>query len=388
MSDLFDKLLKEMREHGPLSPGVAEILQEMSSKFPDETPRAREMVAMLAANTTQTKEDTSPLMSLLTSKTSIATLSVLAGGGLTFGALSIPSDKLPEPPQVTSQWALFAIVAVLGAIAGFAYSFYRNNWTVPLPIFKRSGGKLGVESFGVLRNVGMAVVVAVATVWTAMAQMPVEPTPNPAETQPPAVVPAPRSLLTWTVIVSAIVAGVVGSRMASGEVEKNTLWTALAKAVEQPAVEGLGRLVADAKTPHEAASRVEKSQEKDDPVEIATQKLLDLLDRSSLKEALKDKPLDTSGNGLTLDVLSYMTVLRSGVRSTFNVFKIADVAHWTLDDFAAKAASEYGIDITLQRIINIMPKLHARASDVMAILKSLPPNWTLDPKLITANPVS
>jgi hypothetical protein len=60
--------------------------------------------------------------------------------------------------------------------------------------------------------------------------------------------------LIWTVLMSAAAAGLVGSRMASGEVEKDVLWDALAASAERPLAPGLGKLVDDAKTPLDAAA--------------------------------------------------------------------------------------------------------------------------------------
>ena len=85
----------------------------------------------------------------------------------------------------------------------------------------------------------MAAVVSVATTWLAFSSA------------------APASdgnFLTWTVLASAMAAGLAGSRMASGEVEKNVLWEALADSAGKPAVAGLGKLVDDAKTELDAAA--------------------------------------------------------------------------------------------------------------------------------------
>ena len=133
------------------------------------------------------------------------------------------------------------MVAGAGAVVGFVYSFYRNNWTIILPTFSKSQEQFKVASWGVLRNVFMAAVVSAATTWLAFAST-------------AAVPPKDGNLLTWTVLASAMAAGLVGSRMASGEVEKNVLWEALATSADNPSVPGLGTLVENAKTPLDAAS--------------------------------------------------------------------------------------------------------------------------------------
>ena len=131
MQDLFARLLKELVANGPSSPSGQSILGEIANRFPAEARRTQAMVdgAIIASGgqpqSAPTEADQSPWW---TSRMVIAALSALGGGsaGVGFSRMSWEQLRKPPLPDVTSQWTLLGIVAVVGAIVGLAHSFYRN----------------------------------------------------------------------------------------------------------------------------------------------------------------------------------------------------------------------------------------------------------------------
>src|SRR5262249_37062455 len=135
-----------------------------------------------------------------TSWLSAKTITFLLGGlgiGGSVGLTKFSWSDLEKPPlpDVTSQWVLLIIVAVVGWLVGLAHAFYRNNWSLILPVISRDGGRFRVRSFGFLRNVFMASLVSVATTWIAFSNVAVENPVPPAKGEAQAA-RAPQTLLT------------------------------------------------------------------------------------------------------------------------------------------------------------------------------------------------
>jgi hypothetical protein len=382
MQELFATLLKELGENGPGSPSVQSVLSEIAHRFPGEAPRARAMVdgTLLASGgqpqAAPAQDGQSPWWA---SKLSIAGLSVLGGGSAGAGLTNVSWQNLQKPPlpDVTSQWTLLAIVAALGAVVGLAHSFYRNGWAFIMPVLARGDGRFQVNSLGFLHNVIAGAAVAVATTWIAFSNTAVGNDAKKSATEA-AVGAVPGSLLTWNVLMSAVVAGVVGSRMSSGQVEKNTLWQALSRVVEAPMSPGLAKDVLDAKTPFDAVTVatgtpppgfVPRTGTASQTAETEKE-LLALFDRPALKDRLTKlgKPVDTDAAGLTLGVLGSFQDLNSTLQNVLGEIPIAAVATISFDDFTKEVASR---GLNEGRITKLLTGLHAQAIRVMELLRTL-----------------
>ena len=246
MQELFARLITTLKAGGPNSADVQQVLQQINEQFPAQAEVAKSIVnGWTTSPTTQPQPVSSSSGFSFTSWKFLAPVLAALGIGTGAGA-GIDTKSLGEflktlpLPYIGNRWALLGVVAAVGAIVGFAYSFYRNNWTIILPTFSKSQDQFKVASWGFLRNVVMAAIVSGATTGLAFSKSSAPQTDG--------------NLLTWTVLASAMAAGLVGSRMASGEVEKNVLWEALSNSAEKPAVPGLGKLVDDAKTALDAAA--------------------------------------------------------------------------------------------------------------------------------------
>src|SRR5262249_49863852 len=246
MQEFIDRLMNALKAGGPNSADVQQVLQQIGAQFPGQAEVARAIVSgwpTSPAPPPPQPASSSSGFSFTSWKFIAPVLAALgigtgAGAGIDMKSLRDSLEKIPLP-QISNRWALLGVVAAVGGGVGFAYSFYRKHWTIALPTFARGQNQFQVASWGFLRNVFMAAVVSAATTWLAFSNMAPPPDGN---------------LLTWTVLLSAVAAGVVGSRMASGEVEKQVLWEALSSSSEKPAVAGLGKLVGKAATPLHAAA--------------------------------------------------------------------------------------------------------------------------------------
>jgi hypothetical protein len=303
----------------------------------------------------------------------LAALGIGTGAGAGIGTKSLlePLKTLPVP-VVSNRWELLGVVAVVGAVVGFAYSFYRNNWTIILPTFSRSQDQFKLASWGFLRNVLVAAVVSVATTWFAFSSA-----PKPA---------SDGNLLNWTVLVSAIVTGLVGSRMASGEVEKQVLWEALTMSAEKPAVPGLARLVENAKTPLDAAALVTgqpvpgvKPPKEMSLVRLSAEieaNLLKNFDRPALKKWLvtRGTPLGKDGTGVPLGTLEQVQVFKSSLKVAIKDIEIQQVASMSSDAFRWELEKR-GIEFASYK--DSLDDVHNAAVRVKELLGSLPAGWSL-----------
>ena len=378
MQELFANLQQELAAGGSNAPSVQPLLQQIQANHPKESWIAQAMVDGTAIGEGgQPSVSNPPQSSWLSAKSLLPLLGGLGiGGGAGVGLSNLSwqdIQKLPLP-QVTNQWELLAIVGAVGGIVGVAYSFYRNNWTLLIPSVSVSRGRLQIKTLGFVRNLIAAAVVSVATTWIAYAHAGVGGPAAPGDNHP--------SLLTWNILMSAVAAGIVGSRMASGEVEKNTLWQALSASVEATAVPGLGKEVRNAATPFKAAAIASQvAQTVDGPSQIVQteENLLDLFDRPALKAALMEvgKPLGPDGAGLKVTVLELFQPLRPAIRTLLGDFTITGVA-WMPPESFAQEADNRGIESSKYK--DLLSRLHGDCVRVMELFGSLPTTWTLDPQ--------
>lgn len=384
MQELFATLRTAADAAVPDRDEITRLLKQITAVSPDAGGRARAMAdGLLMARGLPPLADPAPAAGPppatgLMSQNGL--LAMLGVGGAGFGLANLPFKNLPKPalPEVTNQWVLLAIVAVVGAIVGLGHVFYRNNWTLITPVVSRAAGRFQVLTFGFLRNVAVAAGVAALTTWLAF--------PAPEAVAPKTVdggVEA-ASLLTWNVLASAVAAGVVGSRMASGEVEVKNLWKALSKTADAPAEAGLGARVREARTPFEAVTIATGTappgfSPAKGVVPLADEtetKLVALFDRPALKTAVEKfgKPVGPDGAGLTLAALEECQLLQARLRSLLDSYDIPTVAAMTAEQFAQDVQNR-GIDTAALR--PTLDKLHAAATRAMELLKTLPPAWTL-----------
>ena len=382
MQELIARLMTALSTGGPNSAAVQQVLREINVRYPDQTDTALAIVAgwPAAARTGQSGPSDSG-MSFTSWKFIAPVLASLGIGGA--GAQFVDTNSVMRffatlpLPQVSNRWELLGVVAAVGAVFGLGYSFYRNNWTLILPTFSRTQSQFKVASWGSLRNVVMAALAAVATTWLALSN------------GPPAAQDA--NLLTWSVLGSAVVAGIVGSRMTSGEVEKSVLWEALSTAADQQEIAGLGKLVSDAKTPLDAAAIATGSAVPGvkPPKEISVvrqvtdpeAKLLSNFDRPALKNWLLKRtvPVGRDGSGLPLDTLAEVQRLNPAIKPVLTGLEIVPVASMPLDSFLAELNMR-GIDAA--GFQNPLGGVQRQAVMVRDGLGALPTDWTLSVDLL------
>jgi hypothetical protein len=366
MSELITQLAAALMASGPNSNDAQQIRQQIRLQSPAEVNMADEMVKKWrdssAAPPPQPASSNSDGPSLPW-KSVTAVLAALgigtgAGAGIDFKSLPAYFENVPLP-FIGNRWELLGVVAAVGAIVGFLYSFYRNNWTIVMPAFSRSQQQFKVASWGFLRNVVMGATVAAATTWTAFSSMPAT--------------AAGGNLLTWTVLLSAVVAGIVGSRMTSGEAEKNVLWDALARSAENPAVPGLGPSVRNAKTPDLASKIVTGGAVK--PAEIQAD-LLTLFDLPTLKALLQKlgKPLNQDADGLTIEPLEQFQAMKPALKEPLKNLEVRNVAVMTPEQFHGQVDRQ-GIDAA--RFKDLLTGVHGQAVRAMTNLAAWPKDLTL-----------
>jgi hypothetical protein len=383
MQELFAKLVTALSAHAPDSSEVQQALQQIEARFPKEVARARALVdgfVISQGGKPQNPAPTADTSSWLSGKTLMPLLGGLGVGGgaaSAFHNLSFDDIRNVPLPNVTSQWVLILIVAAVGAVVGVVHSVYRNDWSIIPPTISWNNGRLKFESLGFLRNLFFGSMISVVTTWTPMSNV----ATHGVVTGDTTSIEARPSLLTWGVLGSAIVAGIVGSRMSSGDVEVSTMWKALATTTEAPAEPGRGVLVENAKTPFEAVTLATgkpppgfKPDKESSQAYAAEQELLTLIDREALKEAASKpgQPASAAVAGLTLSALEAFQPLKPGIKSLLRELEIAKVAKMSLDDFVSEMGKR-GMDATqYNKLLGI---LHAQAIRVTELAGLLPPSW-------------
>ena len=380
MQELFTRLINALKSGGPDSAEVQQVLQQINAQFPAQTEAAKSIVSGWVGTQPVSVQPVSqnPGFGFTSWKFVAPVLAALgvgtgAGAGIDKQALWESIKTLPLP-HIGNRWELLGVVAIVGAVVGFAYSFYRNNWTIILPSFTKGQDQFKVASWGFLRNVFMASVVSAGTTWLAFSSA-----PKPG---------ADGNFLTWTVLASAMAAGLVGSRMASGEVEKNVLWEALSNSAGKPAVTGLGNLVSEAKTPLDAAAiatglpvpGVKPPKEMSvvrQPAEIEAD-LLGNFDRPALKDWLTKRgtPLGKEGTGAPLGTLGEVQLLKPGIRTAIKDLEIVAVASMLPDAFLTEVDKK-GIDAVSFK--DLLGNVQRQAIAVKDTLATLPVGWSLTP---------
>jgi hypothetical protein len=370
--------MKALTAGGPKSADVQQVLQQINTQFPAQADVAKSIV-----DGWPTSQATPPESVSLTSGFSftswkflapvLAALGIGSGAGASIDTKSLMDSLKTIPlPLINNRWELLGVVAAVGAIVGFAYSFYRNNWTLVLPKFSKNQDQFKVASWGFLRNVLMAAVVSAGTTWLAFSSTS----------------SSDGNLLTWTVLMSAAAAGLVGSRMASGEVEKSVLWEALATAAERPAASGLGKLVDDAKTPLDAAAiatgqsvpgvRPPKEMNLVRQTADIEADLLRLFDRQTLKDWLTKRgvPLGQDGAGLPVGTLEEPQSFKSALKTAIKDLEIVPVAGMSSDAFLSEV-DKRGIDALSFK--ELLGNVQRQAIAVRDTLAKLPVGWSLTP---------
>lgn len=377
MQELFAKLRTALEGEADFAE-VQRLLAEIDVKYPNEAWRARAMVdgvIISQGGQPQTKAPPAAESSWLSPKTLWPLLGGLGvGGSAGAGLMSISWTDLKKPPlpDITNQWILLAIVGVVGALAGVGHAFYRNNFALNLPSFSWQGGQFKIGSFGFLRNMFVATLVSIATTWFGFANVSAETSEPTKEVRPPAPTPG-TTLLTWNVLISAIVAGVVGSRMASGEVDMNNLWQALGKVAESPGVPGLNSLVKNAKTANDAVKIALRAVTS--PTAELEKVLLGRFDLNVLRDTISKlgKPLDVKGERVTLASLKILQDYNARIQDLLKSVEIETAAR-SVDALAAEARNR-GLNPDTHK--EVLERLHAAAQDVMKSFRDLPPTWRL-----------
>lgn len=376
MNELFAQLRAAADAPTPNLPEVRRLLAEVDETTPADGPRARTMVdGLLISHGLPPLEENSAGGSSFLSPRMVLMGLIGGGAGVSIGNVSFKDIPKPPLPEVNNPWLVMLIVAAVGGVVGFGYAFYQNG-TLVMPVVVRGGGQLRVRTFGFLRNVALAAVVAVLTVWVAFPSTTVAGVEG--EDKPP-----PPPLLTWNLLAAAAAAGVVGSRMASGQEDTRALWKALSASVDTASKPGLGVRVEKARTPLEAATLAgtpppgfTPPREANTAAGEAESKLLALFDRKLLKDMTGNlpKPVGPDGIGLPLAALESFQPLRPGLKSLLESYTIPAVAADSPDQFAA-SVERRGIDVATLR--DTLDRLHAVASEAMRLLKDVPPSWTL-----------
>jgi len=378
MQELFARLITALNAGGPNSADVQQVLQQINTQFPAQAEVAKSIVSGWVASPAVSAQPVSQNSGF--SFTSwkflaplLAALGIGSGAGANIDMKSVMAFLTKFPlPVINNRWELLGVVAVVGAIVGFAYAFYRNNWTIILPSFSKSQDQFKVASLGILRNVFMAAVVSAATTWLSFSSS--------------AAPPSGGNLLTWTVLMSAAAAGLVGSRMASGEVEKNVLWEALATSAERPAVSGLGALVDNAKTALDAAAiatgdtvpgvKPPKEMNLVRQTSDIEADLLRLFDRPTLKDWLTKRgvPLGRDGAGVPVGTLEEPQSFKSALKTAIKDFEVVPVAGMSSDTFLSEV-DKRGIDA--QSFKELLGDVQRQAIAVKDTLAKLPVGWSL-----------
>lgn len=249
---------------------------------------------------------------------------------------------------------LLGVAAGIGAVVGFVYSIYHNNWSLALPQLSldKVKGTVSLPRWGFLDEVLLAVVLAVLATW---AKSPSDPPHKFTES-------------TFALVAGAALAG---ARMRSGYADRDVLRDALAETVGQVAAPRRKIAVENAATSIDAVRAT-----LGDNTATLPAKLRDLFDPAALADRLtaQGKPIGGDGNGLTLETLAQHQVLQSVLKPFVKDMRLPEVAAMSEADFL-KAVANNGIDVTEFR--PALVAIQKAAGDVMNALKALPPDWKM-----------
>lgn len=396
MSELIDKLQEALKNGGAVSAEVQRLLADITAQTPEDTAVAEGMViGSRIAESRQPQSTTSQAdsSSWLSSKTLVPLLGGLgigsgAGAGISSYWEQIQKLKLPN---VETEAAFFAIIAVFGALVGLGHSLYRNKMILLLPDLPREGKGFRVKSFGFVGNMFAASLIAMATTWMAFSAEKSKVSKDAPQTVTEETTDEKPNLLTWNVLLSAFVAALVGSRMASGDLEVSALMDALAKGAGKPADAALQAKLESTVQPLRAAAMVTGEHRSAvaltgtaaQAANLAPQtgkiqkELLREFDRLELKKNLQRlaRPLTNDPTGLTMSSLESFQIWTPALKNVFKNHLITTVANTSLSDFSAEADKR---GVGSANFTEIFTEIIAQSGRVIELMKSLPTDWSLN----------
>ena len=402
--NLIDEIFRQLRAgKAKDSPEILALLATIKTAQPESHAIAVQIVENWQS--APSRSEPGPWMSVLTNPTT------LMGGGLGIaGIFSLPwiqpvlgwiQQNVPLP-VVQSPPLLLLIVGALGAIAGAGYSIYCHKGIV-LPELGKPEGVLTLTRFGIVNEISFGAMAAVMTIWLAAVGLalpqanPVAlPNPGAAANLPVAVpgaaavvaAPIDKNLLSYSVVLGALVSGWMGARMRSSRLDQSLLKKALAKTSEmEPQSENRAKEILEAKSASAAATlatgmRVVGTSvaSKTDAATVPDvmpgfpETLFQLLDETRVRAAAaKNGPLKNDGAWLTLAMLHSLAVVNPVIRQVLGDFKLMEIAAMPLEELNRRA-KDVGIDV--DQLGPLLVSLHSSTKEVAALLAQQPASWS------------
>ena len=402
--NLIDEIFRQLRaSKAKDSPEILALLATIKTAQPESHAIAVQIVENWQS--APSRSEPGPWMSVLTNPTT------LMGGGLGIaGIFSLPwiqpvlgwiQQNVPLP-VVQSPPLLLLIVGALGAIAGAGYSIYCHKGIV-LPELGKPEGVLTLTRFGIVNEISFGAMAAVMTIWLAAVGLalpqanPVAlPNPGAAANLPVAVpgaaavvaAPIDKNLLSYSVVLGALVSGWMGARMRSSRLDQSLLKKALAKTSEmEPQSENRAKEILEAKSASAAATlatgmRVVGTSvaSKTDAATVPDvmpgfpETLFQLLDETRVRAAAaKNGPLKNDGAWLTLAMLHSLAVVNPVIRQVLGDFKLMEIAAMPLEELNRRA-KDVGIDV--DQLGPLLVSLHSSTKEVAALLAQQPASWS------------
>ncbi len=149
--------------------------------------------------------------------------------------------------DVPSTFWFFVVIALIGLVAGIAYSVYHNGWKLNLPSLPHDKklNSISFRSLGFLDEALMGAIAAVLTVYNA------HPPVAEGSTYP----------FYGSIISSAAIAGFVGARMRTGIGDRDLLKTTLIDVMGKPAVTAERQLAAKNAPTAQATAKIAADSE-------------------------------------------------------------------------------------------------------------------------------
>jgi hypothetical protein len=378
-------LLAELNKSGPDAPSVAALAQLVKTQYADH---AADVDLLLASRRAPAAAGSN--------WSGVAT----HGGMLTAGALAaflyaysgtINDAIFRLNLSVTLSWVLLLIVAGVGGLGGLLNAYLADTSLV-LPRWQLVHGKLTFFP-GFLGNIATGALTAIVTVWLA--------TPGQAGAAPETGSTAPvatseaagKNLLTPAILISAFIAGFGGSRVATGQRDKNLLLAATQAALVRPSDPAASRAVSAARSAVEAftlaTGAAPNSPRSTAPAGSAAgtgpeADLLRLLDPQGLRnyfavllQSGKAAVLRRDGAGLPLGVLAAVQSLAAPWRDAVKDLRLMDVAGVPFDRFKESVPQPAGTDPVA--FSAALANAWTAARDARTKLEQMPEDWLLKP---------
>jgi hypothetical protein len=302
-------------------------------------------------------------------------------------------------PDVFSPIPLLIIVASIGAIAGAAYSIYCHRGVV-FPTIAKMENVLTLTRLGILNEIGFGGAAAILTVWMSVVGLNVAvPLGNvPAKDQAEVVstkpneanpdankkaadekAPASSNLLTWSVVLGALVSGWLGARMRSTVLDRSLLKNALAETSIKPA--GLPNLESMIRFASSASVAAHLATGKD--VVGANQNILRTTQgteanvNQSIKELLSETRVsglvNFDGENLKTEMLIAANSINPTIVSVLGDLSLKEISQMSEAEFINKATE---LGLAGSNLSSALKIIRVNAIKVIDLLKQLPPNWT------------